>query len=125
LAGAGWTGPVDVVELGDAVTRTAAGAGTKAGPETATEAGAASPAALDTARELGAELAREGARLVVVHDPRAPLPQAALDGFVAAAGAEAAPVATCDEPDPAAAVRRYAVRTPAAASGPAGPAVSR
>lgn len=125
LAGAGWTGPVDVVELGDAVTRTAAGAGTKAGPETATEAGAASPAALDTARELGAELAREGARLVVVHDPRAPLPQAALDGFVAAAGAEAAPVATCDEPDPAVAVRRYAVRTPAAASGPAGPAVSR
>ncbi|PTU55609.1 hypothetical protein DBB34_13290 [Sphaerisporangium cinnabarinum] len=125
LAGAGWTGPVDVVELGDAVTRTAAGAGTKAGPETATEAGAASPAALDTARELGAELAREGARLVVVHDPRAPLPQAALDGFVAAAGAEAAPVATFDEPDPAVAVRRYAVRTPAAASGPAGPAVSR
>ncbi|SDG09240.1 hypothetical protein SAMN04487781_3609 [Cellulosimicrobium cellulans] len=125
LAGAGWTGPVDVVELGDAVTRTAAGAGTKAGPETATEAGAASPAALDAARELGAELAREGARLVVVHDPRAPLPQAALDGFVAAAGAEAAPVATCDEPDPAVAVRRYAVRTPAAASGPAGPAVSR
>jgi hypothetical protein len=131
LAGAGWTGPVDVVELGGAVTRTAAGAGagTKTGPETATEAateaGAASPAALDTARELGAELAREGARLVVVHDPRAPLPQAALDGFVAAAGAEAAPVATCDEPDPAVAVRRYAVRTPAAASGPAGPAVSR
>lgn len=127
LAGAGWTGPVDVVELGGAVTRTAAGAGagTKTGPETATEAGAASPAALDTARELGAELAREGARLVVVHDPRAPLPQAALDGFVAAAGAEAAPVATCDEPDPAVDVRRYAVRTPAAASGPAGPAVSR
>ncbi|MFJ1510664.1 hypothetical protein [Cellulosimicrobium funkei] len=127
LAGAGWTGPVDVVELGGAVTRTAAGAGagTKTGPETATEAGAASPAVLDTARELGAELAREGARLVVVHDPRAPLPQAALDGFVAAAGAEAAPVATCDEPDPAVAVRRYAVRTPAAASGPAGPAVSR
>ncbi|MFF8344316.1 hypothetical protein ACF049_17870 [Cellulosimicrobium funkei] len=131
LAGAGWTGPVDVVELGGAVTRSAAGTGagagavTETGPETATGAGAASPAALDAARELGAELAREGARLVVVHDPRAPLPQAALDGFVAAAGAEAAPVATGEEPDPAVAVRRYEVRAPAAAARPAGPAVSR
>lgn len=131
LAGAGWTGPVDVVELGGAVTRSAAGTGagagavTETGPETATGAGAASPAALDAARELGAELAREGARLVVVHDPRAPLPQAALDGFVAAAGAEAAPVATGEEPDPAVAVLRYEVRAPAAAARPAGPAVSR
>jgi hypothetical protein len=133
LAGAGWTGPVDVVELGGAATRTAAGAITETSLETSTEtssgtsteAGAATETVLDAARELGAELAREGARLVVVHDPRAPLPQAVLDGFVAAAGAEAAPVATADEPDPVAAVRRYEVRAPAAAARPAGPAVSR
>lgn len=125
LAGAGWTGPVDVVELGGAATRTAAGTGTEMSTGTSTEAGAATETALDAARELGAELAREGARLVVVHDPRAPLPQAVLDGFVAAAGAEAAPVATADEPDPAVAVRRYEVRAPAAAARPAGPVVSR
>ncbi|GLY56878.1 MAG: hypothetical protein ACTIME_10815 [Cellulosimicrobium funkei] len=133
LAGAGWTGPVDVVELGGAATRTAAGTGTETSLETSTEtssgtsteAGAATETALDAARELGAELAREGARLVVVHDPRAPLPQALLDGFVAAAGAQAAPVATADEPDPAVAVRRYEVRAPAAAARPAGPVVSR
>ncbi|MGB2558865.1 hypothetical protein [Cellulosimicrobium cellulans] len=127
LAGAGWTGPVDVVELGGAATRTAAGAITETSLETSTEtssgtsteAGAATETVLDAARELGAELAREGARLVVVHDPRAPLPQAVLDGFVAAAGAEAAPA---DEPDPVAAVRRYEVRAPAAAARPAGPA---
>ncbi|MFE9235361.1 hypothetical protein [Cellulosimicrobium funkei] len=130
LAGAGWTGPVDVVELGGAATRTAAGAITETSLETSTgtstgtstEAGAATETVLDAARELGAELAREGARLVVVHDPRAPLPQAVLDGFVAAAGAEAAPVAPADEPDPVAAVRRYEVRAPAAAARPAGPA---
>ncbi|MEV8028909.1 hypothetical protein [Cellulosimicrobium funkei] len=134
LAGAGWTGPVDVVELGGAATRTAAGAITETSLETSTgtstetssgtstEAGAATETALDGAREIGAELAREGARLVVVHDPRAPLPQAVLDGFVAAAGAEAAPVATADEPDPVAAVRRYEVRAPAAVARPAGPA---
>ncbi|ARK05784.1 hypothetical protein B8281_14680 [Cellulosimicrobium sp. TH-20] len=133
LAGAGWTGPVDVVELGGAATRTAAGAITETSLETSTEtssgtsteAGAATETVLDAARELGAELAREGARLVVVHDPRAPLPQALLDGFVAAAGAQAAPVATADEPDPAVAVRRYEVRAPAAAARPAGPVVSR
>ncbi|WP_144722829.1 hypothetical protein [Cellulosimicrobium sp. TH-20] len=129
LAGAGWTGPVDVVELGGAATRTAAGTGTETSTETSsgtsTEAGAATETALDAARELGAEIAREGARLVVVHDPRAPLPQALLDGFVAAAGAQAAPVATADEPDPAVAVRRYEVRAPAAAARPAGPVVSR
>ncbi|MHA7617704.1 hypothetical protein ACX12M_04240 [Cellulosimicrobium cellulans] len=133
LAGAGWTGPVDVVELGCAATRSAAGASTETSLETSTETssgtstevGAATETALDAARELGAELAREGARLVVVHDPRAPLPQAVLDGFVAAAGAEAAPVATADEPDPAVAVRRYEVRAPAAAARPAGPVVSR
>ena len=133
LAGAGWTGPVDVVELGGAATRTAAGTGTETSLETSTEtssgtsteAGAATETALDAARELGAELAREGARLVVVHDPRAPLPQALLDGFVAAAGAQAAPVATADEPDPAVAVRRYEVRAPAAAARPAGPVVRR
>ncbi len=133
LAGAGWTGPVDVVELGGAATRSAAGASTETSletstetsSETSTEVGAATETALDAARELGAELAREGARLVVVHDPRAPLPQAVLDGFVAAAGAEAAPVATADEPDPAVAVRRYEVRAPAAAARPAGPVVSR
>ncbi|MGW6266953.1 hypothetical protein [Cellulosimicrobium funkei] len=133
LAGAGWTGPVDVVELGGVATRTAAGmsaetsleTSTEAGTETSSEAGAATETALDAARELGAELAREGARLVVVHDPRAPLPQAVLDGFVAAAGAEAAPVAAADEPDPAVAVRRYEVRAPAAAARPAGPVVSR
>ena len=133
LAGAGWTGPVDVVELGGAATRTAAGTGTETSLETSTEtssgtsteAGAATETALDAARELGAELAREGARLVVVHDPRAPLPQALLDGFVAAAGAQAAPVATADEPDPAVAVRRYEARAPAAAARPAGPVVSR
>ncbi|WP_171467780.1 hypothetical protein [Cellulosimicrobium sp. 72-3] len=127
LAGAGWTGPVDVVELGGAATRTAAGAITETSLETSTEtssgtsteAGAATETVLDAARELGAGLAREGARLVVVHDPRAPLPQAVLDGFVAAAGAEAAPA---DEPDPVAAVRRYEVRAPAAAARPAGPA---
>ncbi|MFI2569088.1 hypothetical protein ACH473_11540 [Cellulosimicrobium funkei] len=133
LAGADWTGPVDVVELGGETTRTAAGmsaetsletgSGTSSG--TSSEAGAATETVLDAARELGAELAREGARLVVVHDPRAPLPQAVLDGFVAAAGAEAAPVATADEPDPAVAVRRYEVRAPAAAARPAGPVVSR
>lgn len=125
LAGAGWTGPVDVVELGGAATRTAAGMGTETSTGTSTEAGAATETALDAARELGAEIAREGARLVVVHDPRAPLPQALLDGFVAAAGAQAAPVATADEPDPAVAVRRYEVRAPAAAARPAGPVVSR
>ncbi|MGW9418712.1 MULTISPECIES: hypothetical protein [Cellulosimicrobium] len=133
LAGAGWTGPVDVVELGGAATRSAAGTSTETSletstetsSETSTEVGAATETALDAARELGAELAREGARLVVVHDPRAPLPQAVLDGFVAAAGAEAAPVATADEPDPAVAVRRYEVRAPAAAARPAGPVVSR
>ncbi|NMF29971.1 hypothetical protein [Cellulosimicrobium aquatile] len=133
LAGAGWTGPVDVVELGGAATRPAAGTSTETSletstetsSETSTEVGAATETALDAARELGAELAREGARLVVVHDPRAPLPQAVLDGFVAAAGAEAAPVATADEPDPAVAVRRYEVRAPAAAARPAGPVVSR
>ncbi|MET7135249.1 hypothetical protein MT994_14145 [Cellulosimicrobium sp. MI9406] len=137
LAGAGWTGPVDVVELGGAATRTAAGmsaetsletsSGTssEADTETSTEAGAATETVLDAARELGAELAREGARLVVVHDPRAPLPEAVLDGFVAAAGAEVAPVAPADEPDPAVAVRRYEVRAPAAAARPAGPVVSR
>ncbi len=145
LAGAGWTGPVDVVELGGAATRTAAGVITETSLETSTgtstetstgtstetssgtssEAGAATETALDGAREIGAELAREGARLVVVHDPRAPLPQAVLDGFVAAAGAEAAPVAAGDEPDPAVAVRRYEVRAPAAAARPAGPVVSR
>lgn len=123
LAGAGWTGPVDVVELGGAATRTAAGTGTST--ETSAETGTETETALDAARELGAELAREGARLVVVHDPRAPLPQALLDGFVAAAGAEATPVATADEPDPAVAVRRYEVRAPAAAARPAGPVVSR
>lgn len=129
LAGAGWTGPVDVVELGGAATRAAAGTGAETSTETSTESGAeaatAPGTALDAARELGAELAQEDARLVVVHDPRAPLPAAVLEGFVAAAGAEAAPVATADEPDPAAAVRRYEVRAPAAAARPAGPAVSR
>ncbi|MGX1574435.1 hypothetical protein [Cellulosimicrobium funkei] len=133
LAGAGWTGPVDVVELGGAATRSAAGTSTETSletstetsSETSTEVGAATETALDAARELGAELAREGARLVVVHDPRARLPQAVLDGFVAAAGAEVAPVAPADEPDPAVAVRRYEVRAPAAAARPAGPVVSR
>ncbi|MDQ8040325.1 hypothetical protein RDI86_00490 [Cellulosimicrobium sp. XJ-DQ-B-000] len=133
LAGAGWTGPVDVVELGGAATRPAAGTSTETSletstetsSETSTEVGAATETALDAARELGAELAREGARLVVVHDPRARLPQAVLDGFVAAAGAEVAPVAPADEPDPAVAVRRYEVRAPAAAARPAGPVVSR
>ncbi|MFB8229275.1 hypothetical protein [Cellulosimicrobium sp. NPDC055967] len=57
LAGAGWAGPVDVVELGD--------------DEAAAQA-------------LGADLARQGARVVVVHDPRSAAPDAVLAGFGAA-----------------------------------------
>ncbi|MBE9926553.1 hypothetical protein G8C93_11725, partial [Cellulosimicrobium cellulans] len=61
LAGAGWTGPVDVVELGGAATRAAAGTGAETSTETSTESGAeaatAPGTALDAARELGAELA--------------------------------------------------------------------
>lgn len=121
LAGAGWSGDVDVVELGGPGTGTETYTDTGTETATATEASAA----LGAARAVGAELAREGARLVVVHDPRSTLPEAALDGFVAAAGAEAAPVATDDEPGPAVAVRRYEVGTPAAGSRPAGPVVSR
>ncbi|MCO7273145.1 hypothetical protein [Cellulosimicrobium cellulans] len=67
LAGAGWTGPADVVELDD------------------------DPAA---ARALGADLARQGARLVVVHDPRSAAPDAVLAGFGATPGTGHRHVAT-------------------------------
>ncbi|QJW37054.1 hypothetical protein [Cellulosimicrobium protaetiae] len=58
LAGAGWEGDVDVVELDDAD--------------------------LSAARELGADLARQGTRIVVVRDPRSAAPDAVLTGFGAA-----------------------------------------
>jgi len=79
LAGAGWTGPVEVVELDDA-----------------------DPPA---AHALGASLAGQGARLVVVHDPRATAPDAVLTGFGAAPGAGHRHVATGEYEQ-----RRYEVR---------------
>ncbi|KON71827.1 hypothetical protein M768_17755 [Cellulosimicrobium cellulans F16] len=96
LAGAGWTGPVDVVELDDADA----------------------PAA----HALGARLARQGARLVVVHDPRAAAPDAVLAGFGAAPDAGHRHVATGKYEQ-----RRYEVRwyDDVAPCAPAGRSVSR
>ncbi|UKJ64510.1 hypothetical protein H1Q78_03485 [Cellulosimicrobium cellulans] len=96
LAGAGWTGPVDVVEVDDADAR--------------------------AAHALGESLARHGARLVVVHDPRSAAPEAVLAGFGAAPDAGHRHVATGEYEQ-----RRYEVRWyddvgPAA---PAGGPVSR
>ncbi|WP_264031497.1 hypothetical protein [Cellulosimicrobium sp. SH8] len=68
LAGSGWAGPVDVVELDDV-----------------------DPIA---AHALGADLGRQGARLVVVHDPRNAAPDAVLTGFGAAPGGGHRHVAT-------------------------------
>ncbi|MDF9876798.1 hypothetical protein [Cellulosimicrobium cellulans] len=96
LAGAGWTGPVDVVELDDADP----------------------PAAL----ALGASLARQGVRLVVVHDPRAAAPDAVLAGFGAASDAGHRHVATGEYEQ-----HRYEVRwyDDVAPTAPAGGPVSR
>ncbi|MBD5788129.1 hypothetical protein IF650_18380 [Cellulosimicrobium terreum] len=58
LAGAGWTGPVETVELG------------------------ACPGTDGTHTALGEELCRRGARLVVVEDPRSSGPAVLVEGFV-------------------------------------------
>lgn len=96
LAGAGWTGAVDVVELDDADA----------------------PAA----HALGETLARQGARLVVVHDPRSAAPEAVLAGFGAAPDAGHRHVATGEYEQ-----RRYEVRwyDDVGPATPAGSSVSR
>ncbi|WP_426311545.1 hypothetical protein [Cellulosimicrobium sp. E-16] len=95
LAGAGWTGPVDVVELDDADA--------------------------PTAHALGASLARQDARLVVVHDPRSAAPDAVLAGFGAAPDAGHRHVATGEHEQ-----RRYEVRWyDVGPVSPAGGSVSR
>ncbi|MFE6235372.1 hypothetical protein [Cellulosimicrobium sp. NPDC057862] len=96
LAGAGWTGPVDVVELDDADA--------------------------PTAHALGAGLARQGARLVVVHDPRSSAPDAVLAGFGAAPDTGHRHVATGEYEQ-----RRYEVRwyDDVGSASPAGGSVSR
>ncbi|ARU52841.1 hypothetical protein CBR64_16705 [Cellulosimicrobium cellulans] len=68
LAGAGWAGRVDVVEVDDAD--------------------------LSAAHALGADLLRQGARVVVVDDPRGAAPDAVLAGFGAAPGGGRRHVAT-------------------------------
>jgi hypothetical protein len=98
LAGAGWTGPVDVVELDDADA----------------------PAA----HALGAGLARQGARLVVVHDPRSAAPVAVLAGFGAAPDAGHRHVATGEYEQRRYEVRWYDAPAPAPAS-PTGRPVTR
>lgn len=88
LAGAGWTGRVDVVELDDSD--------------------------MLAAHALGADLAQQGARLVVVHDPRSAAPDAVLSGFGAAPDAGQRHVGTGEDEDRRDEVRWYDDLAPAA-----------